>query len=66
MIIILGSQSFTLFLISMTIKSYIQEIEKQQKKPIKVQLNELKLASAKFLQSIDNLIETLTIKETKS
>ena len=50
----------------MTIKSYIQEIEKQQKKPIKVQLNELKLASAKFLQSLDNLIETLTIKETKS
>ena len=50
----------------MTIKSYIQEIEKQQKKPIKVQLKELKIAGAKLLQSIDNLIETLSTKETKS
>ena len=50
----------------MTIKSYIQEIEKQQKKPINEQLNDLTIAGATLLQSIDNLIETLSTKETKS
>ena len=40
----------------MTINSYIQEIETQSKKPIDEQLNDLKIAGAKLLQTIDNLI----------
>ena len=40
----------------MTINSYIQEIETQSKKPIDEQLNDIKLAGAKLLQSIDNLL----------
>ena len=40
----------------MTINSYINEIETQSKKPIDEQLNDIKLAGAKLLQSIDNLL----------
>ena len=38
------------------LQTYIQEIETQSKKPIDEQLNDLKIAGAKLLQSIDNLI----------
>ena len=40
----------------MTINSYINEIETQSKKSIDEQLNDIKLAGAKLLQSIDNLL----------
>ena len=40
----------------MTINSYINEIETQSKKPIDEQLNDIKLAGAKLLQTIDNLL----------
>ena len=40
----------------MTLQSYINEIETQSKKPIDEQLNDIKLAGAKLLQSIDNLL----------
>ena len=40
----------------MTLKSYINEIEIQSKKPIEEQMNDLKIASAKLLQTIDNLL----------
>ena len=40
----------------MTLHSYINEIETQSKKPIDEQHNDIKLAGAKLLQSIDNLL----------
>tara|TARA_B100000131_G_C17853355_1_gene506889 strand:+ start:271 stop:474 length:204 start_codon:yes stop_codon:yes gene_type:complete len=40
----------------MTIKSYIEEIETQSKKPMKEQINDLKIAGAKLLQAIDKLV----------
>tara|TARA_B100000287_G_C20030925_1_gene542391 strand:+ start:111 stop:308 length:198 start_codon:yes stop_codon:yes gene_type:complete len=40
----------------MTLQSYINEIETQSKKPIEEQMNDLKIASAKLLQTIDNLL----------
>ena len=40
----------------MTLQSYINEIEIQSKKPIEEQMNDLKIASAKLLQTIDNLL----------
>ena len=40
----------------MTLQSYINEIEIQSKKPIEEQMNDLKIASAKLLQTIDNLV----------
>ena len=57
LIITIASQSFTLFLTSMTIKSYLKEIETQSKKPINEQLNDLKLAGAQLLQALDNYIK---------
>ena len=50
----------------MTINQYLKEIETQSKKPINVQLNDLKISAAKFLSTLDNLIETLSSEETKS
>ena len=41
------------------LSSYIKEIETQAKKPLNVQLNEMKIAGAKLLQSIDNIINNL-------
>ena len=38
------------------LQSYVNEIETQRQKPIEEQLNDLKLAGAKLLQSIDNLL----------
>ena len=40
----------------MTLQSYINEIETQSKKPIDEQLNDIKLAGAKLLQTLDNLL----------
>ena len=40
----------------MTLQSYINEIETQSKKPIEEQMNDLKIAGAKLLQTIDNLL----------
>ena len=40
----------------MTTKSYLKEIEIQSKKPLDEQLNDIKLASAKLLQTLDNLL----------
>ena len=40
----------------MTLQSYINEIEIQSKKPIEEQMNDLKIASAKLQQTIDNLL----------
>ncbi len=48
----------------MTLQSYIKEIEDQQKKPIKVQLNDLKIAGAKLLQSLDNYIAQTNKEDT--
>ena len=56
LIITIASQSSTLFLTSMTIKSYLKEIETQSKKPLEEQLYDIKIAGAKLLQIIDNLI----------
>ena len=38
------------------LNQYIKEIETRSKKPLDVQLNDIKLAGAKLLQSIDKLI----------
>ena len=64
LIITIASQSSTLFLISMTIKSYLKEIETQSKKPISEQLNDLKIAGAKLLQALDNYIEETNNERT--
>ena len=40
----------------MTINSYVKEIETQSKKPLDEQLNDIKLAGAKLLQTLDNLV----------
>ena len=40
----------------MTINSYVKEIETQSKKPLEEQLNDVKIAGAKLLQTIDNLV----------
>ena len=40
----------------MTINSYIKEIETQAQKPLDEQLNDIKIASAKLLQTLDNLL----------
>ena len=39
-----------------TESDYIKLIETQSKKPIEEQMNDLKIASAKLLQTIDNLL----------
>ena len=41
----------------------IKEIETQSKKPIEEQLNDLKIAGAKLLVSIDKIIEHLNTEE---
>ena len=38
------------------LQSYVKEIEIQAKKPLEEQLNDIKIAGAKLLQIIDNLI----------
>ena len=38
------------------LQSYVKEIETQSKKPLEEQLNDVKIAGAKLLQIIDNLI----------
>ena len=38
------------------LQSYVKEIETQSKKPLEEQLNDIKIAGAKLLQIIDNLI----------
>ena len=48
------------------LSSYIKEIETQAKKPLNVQLNEMKIAGAKLLQSIDNLISNLNNLEEEN
>ena len=48
------------------LSSYIKEIETQAKKPLNVQLSEMKIAGAKLLQSIDNLISNLNNLEEEN
>ena len=48
------------------LNSIIKEIETQAKKPLNVQLNEMKIAGAKLLQSIDNLISNLNNLEEEN
>ena len=38
------------------LQSYVKEIETQSKKPLEEQLNDVKIAGARLLQIIDNLI----------
>ena len=38
------------------LQSYVKEIEIQSKKPLEEQLNDIKIAGARLLQIIDNLI----------
>ena len=38
------------------LQSYVKEIETQSKKPLEEQLNDIKIAGARLLQIIDNLI----------
>ena len=38
------------------LQSYVKEIETQTQKPLEEQLNDVKIAGAKLLQIIDNLI----------
>ena len=38
------------------LQSYVKEIETQSKKPLDEQLNDIKIAGARLLQIIDNLI----------
>ena len=47
----------------MKLNQYIKEIETQSKKPIEDQLNDLKIAGAKLLISIDKIIEHLNTEE---
>ena len=44
---------------SKTESDYIKLIETQSKKPIEEQMNDLKIASAKLLQTIDNLLQVV-------
>ena len=46
--------------------SYIKEIETQANKPLTEQLNEVKIAGAKLLLTIDNLIHNLNTLEGDS
>lgn len=41
------------------INSILKEIETQQEKPLKEQLNDLKIAGAKVINSLDNIINNL-------
>ena len=41
------------------INSILKEIETQQQKPIKEQLNDLKIAGALVINSLDNIINNL-------
>ena len=43
------------------LQSYVKEIETQSKKPLEEQLNDIKIAGAKLLQIIDNLIPLVDI-----
>ena len=45
------------------LNSIIKEIETQAKKPLNVQLNDIKIAGAKFIQSLDNLIRQIDKKD---
>ena len=45
--------------------SYIKEIETQANKPLEEQLNDLKIAGAKLLQSIDNISAILNNNDEK-
>ena len=46
-------------------RDYIKEIEVQSKKPLDEQLNDLKVAGAKFLVALDKIVDNL-LKEEKS
>ncbi len=48
------------------LKSIINEIETQQKKPLSEQLNDFKIAGAKLIQSLDKLIAELTTTKENS
>ena len=41
------------------LKSILKEIETQSKKPLNEQLNDVKIAGAKFIQSLDKLIRKI-------
>ena len=47
------------------LSSYIKEIETQANKPLEEQLNDLKIAGAKLLQSIDNISAILNNNDEK-
>jgi len=46
-------------------RDYLKEIEVQSKKPLEEQLNDLKVAGAKFLVALDKIVDNL-LKEEKS
>ena len=41
------------------LQPYLKELEDRMKKPLNEQIEDLKIAGAKFLQSIDKIIESL-------
>ena len=43
------------------LSSYIKEIETQANKPLNVQLNEMKIAGAKLLLSLDKIIDQIDV-----
>ncbi len=45
--------------VNLNLQPYLKELEDRMKKPIPEQIEDLKIAGAKFLQSIDHLIESM-------
>ena len=48
------------------LNSVIQEIETHRQKPLEVQLEDFKIAGAKFISALDNYIAQIDNKEDKS
>ena len=45
--------------VNLDLQPYLKELEDRMKKPLNEQIEDLKIAGAKFLQSIDHLIESM-------
>ena len=45
--------------VNKSLQPYLKELEDRMKKPLNEQIEDLKIAGAKFLQSIDKIIESL-------
>ena len=45
--------------VNLDLQPYLKELEDRMKKPIPEQIEDLKIAGAKFIQSLDKLIESI-------